>query len=679
MDLDGPPIAGSRSRRRGWLAAALLTVAIVAVYGQVVRHQFVIWDDPQHVVANPLLDPVSASNVGEFWRRPYAGLYIPLSYTFFAAEASIARRPAPDGVGTRPNPAVFHLGNLVLHWACVLLAFGILRSLVHHDAAACAGALLFALHPVQVESVAWVSETRGLLCGLFSLTAVWLYLSSSAVAGVRRSTSVVCYVAAGTSFVLALLCKPAAVAVPLLAGAIEWGLLRRAFGRVLLRMSPAVALAAAWVVLTKLQQPDATLPMVPPIWARLLLAGDALAFSTAKLFLPLQCGPDYGRSPEWVMGHWWFYATWVLPVGIVALLASLRNRRLWLTAAAVFVAWLLPVSGLVPFDFQRISTVADRYLYLALLGPALALAGCLSRCEGRRAWAPVAAVLALIAGLSFVQTGYWRDDEALLTRALDVNPRSVTARQNRAFLLAARGEHEAAIALYREALADHPDHPELHRTLAISLDAAGRTDEAGDVLAAALKRNPRWPLVRCMVAELASRRGDVDRAAEEYRTVLEHAPDCAPAHLALGRLLLKQDAHDEAAVHFRAVLDDVHNRVAAHENLAVVAFSQGQLDEAKYHSRAALAIRPNAVVAHFYLANVLFVRGSLDEAAEHHRAALAVDPTHVRARVALGIILSRQGNLTEAAHEFREARRLIADGSEVAEQIDALLEQCLQR
>ena len=111
----------------------------------------------------------------------------------------------------------------------------------------------------------------------------------------------------------------------------------------------------------------------------------------------------------------------------------------------------------------------------------------------------------------------------------------------------------------------------------------------------------------------------------------------------------------------------------------MVAFSQGQLDEAKYHSRAALAIRPNAVVAHFYLANVLFVRGSLDEAAEHHRAALAVDPTHVRARVALGIILSRQGNLTEAAHEFREARRLIADGSEVAEQIDALLEQCLQR
>ena len=217
------------------LAALLLVLAMLAVFGQVSGHAFLMWDDEQHLRDlgyNPRLNPVTWRGVGRFWIRPYFGLYVPVSYTFFAAEALIARQP-PDEDGCTLNPAVFHLGNLVLHIGCVLLVFAILRRLFRHDGAACAGAMLFGLHPVQVESVAWISETRGVLCALFSLLAIWQYLRyddafhcrrrlQSAIAGDdnspatgegSRATGVASYMVATVAFTLALLSKPAAVAV----------------------------------------------------------------------------------------------------------------------------------------------------------------------------------------------------------------------------------------------------------------------------------------------------------------------------------------------------------------------------------------------------------------------------------------------------------------------------------
>ena len=171
--------------RRGlWPAALLLAVVVAAVYGQVAGFKFLNWDDRQQVVDNPLVNPPSWQGIAAAWRRPYWGLYVPLSYTWFALEAVVARRVAqPDATGGL-SPAVFHLGNLFLHLGCTLLTLAILRRLLklgmaapaagndaaaarHLDVAACAGALLFAVHPLQVESVAWISEGRGLLCACF--------------------------------------------------------------------------------------------------------------------------------------------------------------------------------------------------------------------------------------------------------------------------------------------------------------------------------------------------------------------------------------------------------------------------------------------------------------------------------------------------------------------------------
>jgi len=328
-------------------SALVLIVVVGTVFGRVGRHEFLAWDDDLHVVQNQQLNPPSWQSLGQFWTEPYGGIYAPLSYTFFTVETLLAREAAPPGRLGKLDPTVFHLGNLLLHIICVLLVFVVLRKLFRHEPAAVAGALLFGLHPAQVESVAWISETRGLLCAAFSLLAIWQYLGYVGASASKRS-AVIHYVVATVAFVLALLAKPAAVAVPLVLVVLDVGLLRRPARRVLLSLGPWFLMAAGFAWLTKHLQPDVPSVFVPPLWARPLIAGDALAFYMYRLFAPLQSAPDYGRAPAVVLKNGWVYIAWLLPVAFLGASACFRNRRIWLVAAGLFAAWLVPVLGLVP-------------------------------------------------------------------------------------------------------------------------------------------------------------------------------------------------------------------------------------------------------------------------------------------------------------------------------------------
>ena len=662
------------SIRRRILPAVLLIAAVAGVFFQVAGHEFLHWDDRQHIVENPNLNPPSWRGVGEFWQRPYLGLYIPLSYTFFAAEAAVG------GI----SPAIFHLANLALHIGCVLLVFVILRRLIGHAGAACMGALLFGLHPVQVESVAWISETRGVLCGLFSLSAIWQYLCYTDKPSLSRSSKLH-YLAATAFFIMALLAKPTAVALPLIVATIKGSELfirqgapepadaspkqivltpfssrsvtSHPVGVLRGSLVPWVLLAVVWVVVTKWQQPSAAMTFVPPLWSRPLIAGDALMHYLYKLVAPVELAPDYGRSPSWVMGQWWFYVAWLLPAALLAALACLRNRRVWLTAAAVFIAWLLPVLGFVPFAFQRVSTVADRYLYLAMLGPALALAWFLSRHWTRGVLAVTAWILGLLAVLSFFQVSRWRNDETLIANTLLVNEHSAVAKQHQAFLLAKHGKHAAAIWLYRKALREHPQHEILYTGLAESLVAEGVLDEAHAALRAALQAHPRWPRARHKLGDVLRQQGAIDEAERAYRTVLKYHPDFAASHLALGKILFDRGDFDGAIRHYKETLGDVFVRVQGYENLGVAMEAAGEPDAAIRHFRTALELKPDAVSAHYNLANVLVRQGRVDEAVEHYRAALRSDPHHVRARLNLGSALLGQGDIAAASREFRAALR----------------------
>jgi len=484
---------------RRHLIVVLLIVITVAVFWQVRDHGFV-WDDSVNVYENPYLKPVTLSNVLHFWQKPYKRLYIPLTYTIWATIAQFAELPKTDDRGGGFDPRLFHLANLIFHLLSVMVVFAILRMLVRSDWAACGGAMLFALHPVQVEPVAWVTGMKDVLCGLLSLVAVWQYLAyaiktTGSAKGMRGSRSKAStgtsdwpilrrgglhFALATAAFVLALLAKPTAVVVPVVAWLLDRFVLRRSTRQSMGVLVGWIAVAAPFIVLTRLVQPGATIQFITPLWARPLVFGDAVAFYVYKLAVPLWLGPDYGRSPELLLRQGWLYLTWILPCGLAVMAWLWRERWPWLVASAgIFVVGVLPVSGLVPFSFQYVSTVADRYLYLSMLGPALALAGFLSQRRGKLVLVVCVLILGVLGITSAIQARVWHDSERLWRHALAVNEGSSTVHYNLGFVLHEQGELAEAIEQYRQAVQIDPAATDAHKRLGKALAQRGG-DGGGD-------------------------------------------------------------------------------------------------------------------------------------------------------------------------------------------------------
>lgn len=422
---DNPSTASKSPRAVFATAPAWLPVAIVLlVLAQVVSHDWVDFDDPGHVTENPLLTPVTVEHLAAFWRAPYFHLYIPASYTLLAAEAAASRWLAGDAADTPLRPWLFHATSLALHAANAWLVVRLLRRLGSPPWAAAAGAMVFAIHPLQVETVAWVSEQRTLLATGLSLIAIDTLLAWAAGSATLRSWR---YLAATAAFTLALLAKPSAVVVPLMAVAVAWQGDRSQRKPLLVGLVPWFALAALDVAVTRFAQPPSLVVDVPSIPERLLVAGDALAFYATKLVAPWNLCVAYGRMPRFVIDL--PHTPAVAAAAALALAAVFLLPRLaaWRLPTLLFVVALLPVLGFVPFVFQNQSTVADRYASLALLGPALGVTGLVAAVSRRPAWRGFLAVgtaitIAGLAALSRQQAATWRDTRTLAIQACRASP-----------------------------------------------------------------------------------------------------------------------------------------------------------------------------------------------------------------------------------------------------------------
>src|SRR5213083_3155681 len=337
-----------RGMNRRALCAAVLAVACSAAFGRTALHGFLFWDDRAFIAENPLIAHPSAASLLALWTTPLEDLYAPLTYTLWGLLAAVFG----------PKPWAFHLTNVALHALNGGLVFAVLRRLVTEDdgRAALAGALLFALHPVQSEAVAWASEAKDLLSALFSLLAIRQYLVF------REGENRRAYLWASGAFACALLAKPSAVVAPVLLVILNRGIQRRDWAGSLRGLSPWFVAAAAFTLIAAHVQPAAGLHFVAPVWLRPAIALDALTFYLGKLVLPLHLIPDYGRTSQSVVSSGALAYTWIPAAALLAAGWVLRQKLPWMAAAvALFVAALLPVLGLVPFDFQYYSNVADHY------------------------------------------------------------------------------------------------------------------------------------------------------------------------------------------------------------------------------------------------------------------------------------------------------------------------------
>lgn len=516
-----PPAESRRTRFDDRPLCLLIVIATFAALSPVLAADFTNWDDPHTIAANPLLNPPTLASLATFWNpaKPQASLYVPVTYTLWSALAAVAYVPTPDPNGVHLNPLVFHAANLALHASAALVAYALLKRLTRNPPAATAGALLFALHPVQVESVAWASGTKDVLWGLLALVALWQYLRFADHAGEtsapRRRLH---YAAATAAFVLAMLAKPTAVVVPLVAGAIDLLLLRRPIHRPIVALLPWLLLTIPVLIVGTRAQPAerSTGHDVPPA-LRPALAADAVAFYARKVVWPGKSGVVYDHSPPAVRQRGSYRHAWIIPALLLGLaaIALWQWRAAWpLAALATFVLGVVPVLGLVPFEFQRLSMVSDHYLYLSLLGPALALTFALSSTTQMRIpWAACGFALLLLAPLSFAQARTWRDSITLFEHAIRVNPNEFALRANLSLAYHQANRFGDAIRADEAAVARWPDVADARVNLAGSLARVGRLDDARAHAAEAMRLDPASQAARLAAQRIGQTRATT-RAAE---------------------------------------------------------------------------------------------------------------------------------------------------------------------
>lgn len=548
-----------------WVAGALCVALIAVVFGRILLGTFSNWDDPVNVTENPFLVPLTGAGLWRLWSGAYESLYVPLVYTSFAWDLLIG--------GGHAWP--FKMGNVALHagsavWVLLILVqLGRERGLAAGTAlvaGACMGAILFALHPLQAEPVAWITGRKDVLSGFLLLAAFWCYLratGSGTVARTRRGAGLVrsrrFYAAAILLFGGALLAKPAAVALPLMLAAVELFWRQTPWREAGQRVAFFFVIAVLHGVLTFMAQSQAGSAFAPPPFLhRLLIAGDALAFYFGTIVWPADLGPLYARTPETVTAS---VMTLAAAAGALLLAAgALALRGAAGTAMAIFLAPLVLVLGVIPYYYMHLSTVADRYCYTALLGPALLLAAGGWRAMAGPAWMRGAAAgMWLVAAvgfatLTFFQAGFWQDSVRLWTRGTATAPASALAWTNYGGALAAAARYDEALAAYDRAIELDAGFGEAHFNRGVELlrREEPQRAEPAFVLAADAHRRAGFRDARLLnaltnLAAAAMRTGGLDRAEAALREALSMNPNFLPAISNLASLLLAKGAHEEAA------------------------------------------------------------------------------------------------------------------------------------
>ena len=634
----------------GWALPALVAIVTFFVFSPVLENGFVNWDDDGNLLENPNYRGLGWTQLRWMFTTFYGGHYQPLTWVTFGL----------DYLLWGMNPFGYHLTSLILHGAnAVVFYFVALRllSAAFHKfiasgelslrVAAGFAALLFALHPLRVESVAWATERRDVLSGLFFLLSILCYLRANALSegGVRSQWMT----AAVVVYSLSLLSKAIGVTLPIVLLVLDVYPLRRLGGeagkwfgpktrQVSREKIPFLSLALAAAVIAPMAQGGVMRSLQEyGIVPRVSQALFGLAFYPWKTVIPLALSPLYELPIDFNPWDWRFLLS-----GLVVLVVSIGlfvARHRWPAGLASWVCYMAILAPVLGFAQSGPQIVADRYTYLSCLGWAILAGAGLFYCWQVRFSGTISLrALVLAAGLASVvvlgvltwkQTQVWHDSIRLWRYVLTVAERayfkSSVAHNNLGAVLVKQGELEDAVEHYREALRIDPAYAEAHNNLGVAL----------------------------------IERGELEAAVEHYREALRINPAYAEAHYNLGNALVKQGELEEAVGHYREALRIGPVDAKAHYNLGIVLARKGQLEEAMQHFRQALQIDPAYAMAHYNLGIALAIRGELEGAIGRFRQALRIEPDFAAAHESLGRALAQQGKRDEAVQHYREALRIL--------------------
>lgn len=584
------------------IAALLLVALTLLAYAPALRAGYV-WDDDAYVRRNPTLH--SLTGLRQIWCEPARSpQYYPLVFTTFWVEYRLWET-APTG---------YHLTNICLHAANALLLWWLLRRLA--VPAAFVAALVFALHPVHVESVAWMTERKDVLSGFFVLlTALaWLQFLKT-----RRARAYALTVAA---CLCALLSKTTAATLPFVLLLLSWwrgGRWRRDAGL----LAPLLASAAALGVITVWRENlEAYAGSGLSPLARVLVAGRALWFYVGKLVYPAHLVTMY---PRWEVDTA-ALLPFVFPLGAVAVVWILWCTRQRIgagpfVAVATFILALAPLLGLRDFHFMRFAYVADHFQYLASIGLiALAvatIAGAVARLGAPRAGALLAGALVIVLILlTSRQAAIYRDEGALWRHTLANDPRAWGAHLYLGIFLAKQGDRNGALEHLRAAVGLQPDDAFARNTFGMMLAETGQLDVAAHQLMAAVELDPNDAMAQYNLGNVLFRQGARDAAARHFAAAIRAQPDLATAHNDLGVILFEHGDNTAALEHFAAAVRIDPNYAEAHNDLAMALQRAGDTARAIAHFRTAVRLKPDYAEAETNLAQALRADPAAADAAQ---------------------------------------------------------------
>jgi protein O-mannosyl-transferase len=662
--LDRMTAVETRREEASWklLAGICLFLALITLgaYWPVMRNEFVNYDDTDYVTANPNVQAgLSAKGLAWVWRSEVARNWHPLTMLSHMLDCQL--------YGMKPWG--HHLTSLLLHVANTVLLFLLLWQMTGAVWRCGFVAGLFALHPLHVESVAWVAERKDVLSTFFFLLTLGAYVRYSEICGAvgegRRLKSevrspksegkgdcqspianceLVYYWAAVGLFTLGLMSKPMLVTVPFVLLLLDyWPLGRfdlstkpsklKTLVSLLSEKVPFLLLSAISCVVTfRVQQSGgAVLDVLNlPLGARVANALVSYARYVGKMVWPEGLAGLYLRKTPWP--GWAVVLAAVAVVGVSVTVLRLARRRQYLAVGWFwYLGTLVPVIGLVQVGMQ---TMADRYTYIPLIGVFIMIAwgggeGAIADCRlpiANWRWTMAVLVLGVCMVLTRQQLAWWRDSETLFQRMITAVEGNYMAHYNLGNLYSRQDNLVEAVRHYEAALSAEPNYAEAHNNLGGVLLRLRRFDEAVAHYSAAVRVKPEFLY-----------------------------------YFNLGNALVDAGKPAEAVANYQQALRYDPNSSQAHHNLGLALQAQGKAEEAMPEFRAALRLQPDYESAEHHLANRLADAGRLEEAMAHYAAALRLDPKHAESYNGLGICYAMQGKLAEAERQFQEAVRLKPD------------------
>jgi tetratricopeptide (TPR) repeat protein len=633
-----------------WRLAAVLVVATFAAY-QSVWHAGFIWDDDDHFTQNPAM--LSVDGLKQIWSSIAVSRYYPLTLTSFWVQRQLW--------GLHPMP--YHLVNIALHAANALLLWTLLRRL--QVPGAWVAAAVWAVHPVNVETVAWVTELKNTQSAMFFFLALLCFLRC------KPRGNWLPYVLSLFCGAAAMLSKPSTVVLPIVLLLCLWWQ-RRLQTKEIGRVVPFFLMSTAMSLLTITEQSMHVRGGGSAEWSlnlteRCLLAGKAVWFYASKALWPAKLVFVY---PRWELSTRSFDA-WLALIGLSAIGTVLWvwRRQTWARAGAfglgVFIIALLPVLGFFDIYYFRYSFVADHFQYLASLGLiACATNGIL---WVQRKWLGPAGnivwlgLLVTLGVLTWRQARMYGDAETLYRTTVQQNPGCSLAHNNLGVIFLDRGRTQDAILHFEQALRVNPNSFEADNNLGSALYKLGRAQDAIAHFEKSLKLSPYYYPAHNNLGDALLNAGKIQDAIGHFEWALRINPNYANAHNNMGSALFVTGRFGEAIEHYQQALQLKPDYAEAHNNLGVAMMQVGRMEEAIAQFQQALRLRPDSAEAHRNWGHALERLGKVQEAVQQYEQALRIKPDYTEAHNDLGNALLHEGNVRGSIAQYETALRIKPD------------------